>query len=152
MCWNGLWNNRTHFTTWHVGFERCNCCFSLKSPLMDARYHHRGKKKKAGPRGTHSEGIRNGEDPPQTKSWVTVKAKSRGLVVIKLNPTLYDNHMFNCTNGVVEIETSRPFKVLESNNSKCPETGCAQPENRNGITASYILSYQTTSAPMKCSG
>lgn len=58
---------------------------------------------------------------PQTQGWITVTAKVHQFLIIQRHPRLYANHMFTCTNIVVEIDLNRPFRLLAANVTNVPK-------------------------------
>ena len=53
--------------------------------------------------------------PPESQTWVTVTTRRRGRSVIQQHDQLYANANVPVTNGVVQVEPDRPFRVLIAN-------------------------------------
>ena len=58
--------------------------------------------------------------PPETQTWVTVTTKRHGLAVIQPNDDLYHRESISATNGVVQVEPDKPFRVLVANFGRTP--------------------------------
>lgn len=53
--------------------------------------------------------------PAHSQTWVQVTTKKHGLVVLQPLPSLFEKQKLSCTNGVVQVEPDRIFKVLIAN-------------------------------------
>ena len=59
---------------------------------------------------------------PETQTWVTVMTKRHGLAVIQPNDDLYHRESISATNGVVQVEPDKPFRVLVANFGRTPRS------------------------------
>ena len=57
---------------------------------------------------------------PGTQRVVECTSKKAGLVVVQPYSSLYERHGLICTNGVVQVEPDRPFRLLVANFQKYP--------------------------------
>ena len=59
---------------------------------------------------------------PETWTWVTVTTKRHGLAVIQHNDDLNHRESISATNGVVQVEQDKPFRVLAANFGRTPRS------------------------------
>ena len=55
---------------------------------------------------------------PAMQTWVSVVSPRHGVMVVQPNEKLFHNHGVAPTNGVVQIEPNRPFRILVANFGK----------------------------------
>lgn len=56
--------------------------------------------------------------PPQSQTWVAVTSQRHGVNVLQPLDRLYQQHLVCASNGVVQVEPCKPFKVLVANFSR----------------------------------
>lgn len=53
--------------------------------------------------------------PAQSQTWVTVKPKRAGLILVKPTRQPYENHMCLDATGVAQVQSDEPFRILLAN-------------------------------------
>ena len=79
--------------------------------------------------------------PPESQRFVLVTSVRCGLLVVQPHTPLYDRHGLCATNGVVQVEPSRPFHLLVANLTQFPRR-----IQKNQIVAT-VLPHPTAALP-----
>ena len=58
--------------------------------------------------------------PAGSQTWVTVTTKRHGLMALRPNDALYQSAQVLATNGVVQVEPDKPFRILIANFKALP--------------------------------
>ena len=59
---------------------------------------------------------------PGTQTFVTVTTKRHGLMVLQPSEKLYQTNQVIVSNGVVQVEPDKPFRILLANFGQAPYT------------------------------
>ena len=57
---------------------------------------------------------------PNSQTWVNVVTERCGTLILQPNTSLYANSQVTCTNGVVQVDANRPFRILIANFGQYP--------------------------------
>ena len=80
---------------------------------------------------------------PGTQTFVTVTTKRHGLMVLQPSEKLYQTNQVIASNGVVQVEPDKPFRILLANFGQAPYTLC------KGQVVGTLLPHPTALIPTR---